>query len=45
MPPGATQEIYASAIWKFDALLANIKCPNEVSTLLDVEKPGGGDGT
>ena len=25
------QEIYASAIWKFDALLANIKCPNEAN--------------
>ena len=24
-------EIYASGIWKFDALLANIKCPNEAS--------------
>ncbi len=39
------QEIYASAIWKFDALLANIKCPNEVSASLDVEKTknrGGG---
>ena len=26
-----TPEIYASGIWKFDALLANIKCPNEAS--------------
>lgn len=26
-----TPEIYASGIWKFDALLANIKCPNEVN--------------
>lgn len=27
----ATPELYASGIWKFDALLANIKCPNEAN--------------
>ncbi|CAK8985770.1 unnamed protein product [Durusdinium trenchii] len=26
-----TREIYSSAIWKFDALIATIKCPNEAN--------------
>lgn len=36
------QEIYSSAIWKFDALIATIKCPNEVRKLAkDFESEAG----
>lgn len=33
----AAQELYSTGIWKFDALIADIKCPNEVGA-----RPFGG---